>query len=223
MGYIIKQLRESAGLTQAELSEKIGINVNTLATYERETREPNIEKIGIFAEFFGVTADYLLGRSPFQNDIDANAAREQANDIAILLSRITPEVRGNFLAALERLLLKCGDGVSDSSKTILNRLASVVDRLGEVKCAFSEWVGDAAVLDNSESDTLMYVVANGVTTDTFKAALADSCSSMREEIDGLYKDLPLIFEQESRQAVQVARSNAQKGTAPRHSGEGGAG
>jgi transcriptional regulator with XRE-family HTH domain len=56
-------LREDAGLTQAELAERVDININTLATYERETREPNIEKICLFARFFGVSSDFLLGRS----------------------------------------------------------------------------------------------------------------------------------------------------------------
>jgi len=63
IGNIIKSLRGEEGITQLELSGRIGINNNTLAAYERETREPDIEKICLFADYFGVSIDYLLGRT----------------------------------------------------------------------------------------------------------------------------------------------------------------
>lgn len=77
IGKIIKELREEKRLTQSELAELMGININTLATYERETREPNIEKICLFADFFGVPTDYLFGKTKQRKlDIGVQGASE---------------------------------------------------------------------------------------------------------------------------------------------------
>ncbi|UKS24898.1 helix-turn-helix domain-containing protein [Paenibacillus sp. HWE-109] len=59
----IAQLREKRGLTQEELSNKIGISRAALSHYETSRREPDYETINKFANFFNVTVDYLLGRT----------------------------------------------------------------------------------------------------------------------------------------------------------------
>jgi transcriptional regulator with XRE-family HTH domain len=221
IGYKIKQLREAAGLTQSELSEKTGINVNTLATYERETREPNIDKICLFAEFFNVSTDYLLGRTPFQNDVDAAEAREQAGDISALLSRMRPEVRGGLLAALERLLLDCSDGVSDSSFVILRSFAAVVEQYARVKGLFDEWVSiiHEMARELGEADYLHDTVENGFIINSFKGELADCSLVIRKESDSLSESLSPIIDCEQQQALEVARMNALAGTVPLRVGE----
>lgn len=67
IGDKIKELREARMLTQAQMSEQTGININTLASYERNIREPRIEVITQLCNFFGVSADYLMDISPYQN------------------------------------------------------------------------------------------------------------------------------------------------------------
>lgn len=56
-------LRSEKGLTQGALAESIGISRQSVTLYENHTRVPDIEILAKFAEFFGVTSDYLLGRS----------------------------------------------------------------------------------------------------------------------------------------------------------------
>lgn len=60
---IFKQLRISSGLTQAELSTKIGISRSTIGMYETGAREPDFETLESIADFFNVDIDYLLGRT----------------------------------------------------------------------------------------------------------------------------------------------------------------
>ena len=63
IGNKIKTLREENSLTQKELSNRLGININTLASYEREIREPPFSFIAKLAQEFQVSSDWLLGLS----------------------------------------------------------------------------------------------------------------------------------------------------------------
>lgn len=63
IGDRIKQLRDEAGLSQMELSEKIGLSQSAIARYELNKTEPKASDIIKLSEFFGVSADYLLGLS----------------------------------------------------------------------------------------------------------------------------------------------------------------
>lgn len=60
--YKLKELREKANMTQAELAEHIGISQQAIGMYEQERREPSFEKLAKMADFFGVSADLLIGR-----------------------------------------------------------------------------------------------------------------------------------------------------------------
>ena len=63
------QLRKELGLTQEQLAEKLGIGYTRTAISEWEVgrNEPsNVDTIKI-AEFFGVSTDYLLGKTDIRN------------------------------------------------------------------------------------------------------------------------------------------------------------
>lgn len=61
LGERLKELREERGLTQKQLSEKLGINSVTYLHYEKEQREPPLSLLADISLFYGVTVDYLLG------------------------------------------------------------------------------------------------------------------------------------------------------------------
>ena len=67
-GERIENLRKEKGITQDELSNKFGISQQTISLYEIEKKEPNVEMLIKMADYFGVTTDYLLGRSDKKND-----------------------------------------------------------------------------------------------------------------------------------------------------------
>ena len=63
-------LRKDLGLTQEEFSEKIGYTRTAVSAWEIGRNEPsNADTIKI-ADFFGVTTDYLLGKSDIRNPED---------------------------------------------------------------------------------------------------------------------------------------------------------
>ncbi len=59
----IKQLREERNLGIRELAVILGISHSAISMYESCKRTPDIETCRLFAKFFGVSGDYLLGLS----------------------------------------------------------------------------------------------------------------------------------------------------------------
>jgi transcriptional regulator with XRE-family HTH domain len=59
----IALLREKRGMTQAELSSKLGISRASLSHYEKNRREPDYKTLNKIADFFHITVDYLVGRT----------------------------------------------------------------------------------------------------------------------------------------------------------------
>ena len=59
----IKKARQDTGLTQREVAEETGIPMSTIAKYETGRLEPDLEKLGILADFYEKPADFFIGRS----------------------------------------------------------------------------------------------------------------------------------------------------------------
>lgn len=57
----IKELAEKRGLSINGLEEKMGYSRNSL--YNLKTKKPNAERLQEIADYFGVSTDYLLGRT----------------------------------------------------------------------------------------------------------------------------------------------------------------
>ena len=57
----MKQARINTGFTQREVARDTGIPQSTIAYIETGKREPDIEKLGILADFYGVSLDWLIG------------------------------------------------------------------------------------------------------------------------------------------------------------------
>lgn len=59
----LKQCRKEAGLTQWEVAVYCDITENAYQNYELMTREPKLEILMKIADRFGVSLDYLVGRT----------------------------------------------------------------------------------------------------------------------------------------------------------------
>lgn len=58
----LKELRVSRGYSQQELARKVGLSKSSVSMYEVGAREPSLEVLEMFGDFFNVTTDYLLGK-----------------------------------------------------------------------------------------------------------------------------------------------------------------
>lgn len=66
----LKELRVRHQLSQQKLSEIIGISKSSINMYERGEREPGLNTISAFADYFKVDMNYLLGKSDVSLKID---------------------------------------------------------------------------------------------------------------------------------------------------------
>ena len=62
LGKRLKALRETKGLKQREMAEIMGLKLRQYQRYEYGEIGVPLEILNFFADFFGVTTDYLLGR-----------------------------------------------------------------------------------------------------------------------------------------------------------------
>jgi len=72
----LKKAREKTGFTQREVEAETGIKQSRLAGYEIGRTQPDIETIGILADFYEIDVNWLLGtkgrpsESNYQNIVD---------------------------------------------------------------------------------------------------------------------------------------------------------
>ena len=61
------KLRKELNLTQEELAQKIGYTRTAISAWEIGRNEPSNADIIKLAEYFGVSTDYLLGKTDIRN------------------------------------------------------------------------------------------------------------------------------------------------------------
>ena len=61
----IRELRLERELSQCRLGKKIGVSQKAIDYWERGINEPKASYICRLADYFDVSADYLLGRKEF--------------------------------------------------------------------------------------------------------------------------------------------------------------
>ena len=59
----IKALRCERGMTQEALGKVIEVKPDSIYTYEKGKNYPEVRNLIILADYFGVSTDYLLGRT----------------------------------------------------------------------------------------------------------------------------------------------------------------
>lgn len=68
-GTRLKDLRQSMGVTQVKLAEILDVKQSAICNWETYDRQGNLENIVKVADYFGVSVDYLIGRT---NNPDMN-------------------------------------------------------------------------------------------------------------------------------------------------------
>lgn len=79
-------LRKDKRFTQQVLSDRLGVTKAMISAYETGIRYPSYEVLVKIADIFGVTTDYLLGRS-IKNQLSADGlSTKQIEIISALIS-----------------------------------------------------------------------------------------------------------------------------------------
>ncbi len=59
----LKEIRTKRKISQVRLALDLNMAQNTISRYEREQREADYKTLILFADYFNVSVDYLLGRT----------------------------------------------------------------------------------------------------------------------------------------------------------------
>jgi len=72
-------LRKERGLSQEDIGNLINKKRSTVSGYETEGKEPDIETLCFLADYFGVSTDYLMGKSDKRNNVDTVFLNDMQN------------------------------------------------------------------------------------------------------------------------------------------------
>lgn len=122
---VLTHLRKEAGLSQKKAAEALGISQALLSHYEKGIRECGLLFLVRAADFYGVSADYLLGRSLEKNGSaimveevpDEDAAGQGNRGPGSLLPVLNKKLICNSVTVVEDLLGSIGD------KELINKVS----------------------------------------------------------------------------------------------------
>ena len=101
----LKELRQKANLTQAEMAKIINISQSNYSKYELGTTQINIDTLIQLANFFHVSVDYLIGNDEKFKKIDLTSLSDIKKDcIQEIQSMTDDEVLAvtHFIAGLKQ-------------------------------------------------------------------------------------------------------------------------
>lgn len=101
----LRSLRKDRGNTQQEIAQILGIDRTTYNKYETGKSEPDYDILGKLADFFGVSTDYLIGRSEFPHEGIVSAAHFEDGHS---YEDLTPEGRRQLEEYHQLLIMKYG-------------------------------------------------------------------------------------------------------------------
>lgn len=73
----LRQIREKAQKTQAELAKYLGVSRQCYNNYELGNREPSTNTLIKLSEYFGVSIDYLLENKQHHSALDEKLSEEE--------------------------------------------------------------------------------------------------------------------------------------------------
>ena len=81
IGDRIKSLRKSKGYNMRQMASALNLPYTTYVNYEKGAREPNSEQLILISKYFGVSIDYLMGRTdvPFTEETSENIFEKYSN------------------------------------------------------------------------------------------------------------------------------------------------
>ncbi len=89
---VLMSLRVERGLSQRKAAADLGISQALLSHYENGLREPKLEFVVKACDYYGVSADYMLGRS-FDGYNEFKRLVGRLNELSAEASRLIEEVR----------------------------------------------------------------------------------------------------------------------------------
>lgn len=108
-GQRLRSLRDKRNLTQKELAKVFNLSESAIGMYERGEREPSLEVLEGFADYFEVSLDYLAGKVDYPKKTvltpDLIDYLEKQDDLHIGGRPLDPDKKKIVLDFLKTVLL----------------------------------------------------------------------------------------------------------------------
>ena len=103
----LSDVRKKRQLTMKEVAEALDISLSAYQKYENGTRDVSTAMLSKIADFYGVTTDYLLGRSTGEPDtLDTLAAEFNMSALEKKIVdnylSLSPDMRGDLMEFLRK-------------------------------------------------------------------------------------------------------------------------
>lgn len=98
----ILELRKARNITQQRLAIDIGIDQASISSYESGKYLPNVEILIKISDYFGVSTDYLLGRSESKYQYNGRID-ERSKYVLSIFENLPVPYRERAIGYLERL------------------------------------------------------------------------------------------------------------------------
>lgn len=123
---ILIHLRKEKGVSQKKAAEELGVSQSLLSHYEKGIRECGLIFLVRAADYYGVTVDYLLGRSYDKNgntisvcDIPDEDAQNKGNvGVKNIMATLNKKLLCNSVSIIMDAVAKTGD------KTLTNEMSA---------------------------------------------------------------------------------------------------
>ncbi len=127
----LTKLREEKGVKQINVASDLGIALSTYANYEQGTRDPTASRLESIADYYGVTTDYLLGKSPYRTRGALYDSIDTANDLGEKASRLAngQGLLEGFHAILDALLSDAWDESDILESCTIGVMGTVVEMM----------------------------------------------------------------------------------------------
>ncbi len=106
-GEKLYRLRVERGIYQKQLAVYLHVSVGTISNYENGIHSPDLKTLCKLANYFQVSADYLLDRTQYVSPIDdlnrELVDRYTASDIMNTIIELSPESRKDLVKYLSML------------------------------------------------------------------------------------------------------------------------
>ncbi len=103
IGEKIQELRKSKGLSQEQLSLEIGVSRQAVSKWESNQSFPDIDKIVMLSEFFGVSTDYILLDSV--DTQEPKTAKDEAAEEKTPIEKKSKKIKVILLSVLTVVLI----------------------------------------------------------------------------------------------------------------------